>query len=463
MATSVTRSKFFSIDASPANWALHKAVLSEAGKYRLAARSWVFVSTISCVPSAGQQLANLIIKMAAATYITTLGQIPALKKRSWSKLESCNLISENLSKSWMNVALHAYKFVMFLTISPICCLITGIVSPKTCKDIHDKLHLTSPQQSQADLNKSPSDPTSLPSSQAVESLPAAKKAALSTDTQSRPLPAIPGNGVPPPPPLPPNTFINSSNIEEDKDVEDLLDLILAMKLKSVTPQEDEQHSEAENDLLLQTLGSAFNQMANKLSDEPGSISSSARNSVNLDEWRDTPSHSARNSTMYAQESLSMGIEREKLAEEELLQRLESVKNDDEHVESQVQLPAQGDIKKEEQTLEDKREKDNEQEKTLSMEDIHQKIKRRRRALETFNTLTAAQQSLIRTKLNPNQKNILNKLVELPPESKATQQPQHGSMANKSTKVAVEANNPSASKSNKRRRRRNAAKKNVKPS
>ncbi|MBS4166532.1 MULTISPECIES: hypothetical protein [unclassified Neochlamydia] len=461
MATRVTKLKFFSIDASPANWALHKAVLSETGRCRLAARGWVFVSTISCVPSAGQQLANLIIKMAAATYITTLGQIPALKKRSWSKLESYNLISENLSKSWVNVALHAYKFVMFLTISPICCLITGIVSPKTCKDIHDKLHLTGPQQAQVGLNESPSDPTSLPSSQAVESLPAAKKAALSTDTQSRPLPAIPSNGVPPPPPLPPNSFINPSNIEEEKDVEDLLDLILAMKLKSVTPQEAEEHSEAENDILLQTFGSAFNQMANKLSNEPGSTNSSARNSVNLDEWRDSPSHSARNSTMYAQEPLLIGIEREKLVEEELVQRLEAVKNDDEHVESQVQLPAQGDIKKEAQTLEDKREKDNEQEKTLSMEDIHQKIKRRRRALETFNTLTAAQQSLIRTKLNPNQKNILNKLVELPPEPKA--EPQHGSTANKSAKVAAETNNSAASKSNKRRRRRNAARKNVKPS
>jgi len=158
MTGNVTQLGFFSTQTSPTNWSLDKACTLEKNKKKIASRAIVVVSIGFSGPSSLKQLSNFVVKLFIAFYATTFGQIPALKKRTWARLENVNLVSKNLLHTWKDLAVHIYKAVMFLTFSPLCCLYVGLASPKICKIVHDKLCLTQPSQKNDEnnnLNKAP--------------------------------------------------------------------------------------------------------------------------------------------------------------------------------------------------------------------------------------------------------------------------------------------------------------------
>lgn len=137
---------FFAVQVSPANWALNKAVtLSE--KKPCAARSMVPVSALFFIPSALQNLVALVVKATLAVFVLPLALIPPVKKRMWETLEPIHLVGACPGRTLLNLALHIYKTVMFLTFAPIYCLAVGMFSPKVCKAGLDAMKLTdSPQK-----------------------------------------------------------------------------------------------------------------------------------------------------------------------------------------------------------------------------------------------------------------------------------------------------------------------------
>lgn len=158
MSETVSGTKFFSIESSPTNWALNKAAILQSNKKGCAARGMVTVATLTAVPSALKNLACLIVKIFVNTFALTFGQIPSLKARIWKPLETQGLVGANAGRTLLNLVLHVYKCVMFLTFSPLCCLFVGTFYPPACKIAHDALGLTSSPKKQNNNNKAPQKP-----------------------------------------------------------------------------------------------------------------------------------------------------------------------------------------------------------------------------------------------------------------------------------------------------------------
>lgn len=142
MADDVSKTGFFSNKSSLTNDALNYAVAAKKDKKRGKAFCWTVVSITTIVPSVGKHGVCVIVKVTVAAFALTVGQIPPIKKRTWSKLEAHHLVANNGVKTVLAIAIHAYQCVMFLAISPFCCVFIGIFSPEVCKAIHDKLGLT---------------------------------------------------------------------------------------------------------------------------------------------------------------------------------------------------------------------------------------------------------------------------------------------------------------------------------
>lgn len=133
---------FFSTNNSPTNWALDKATAYQAKKRRCSALCMVHVATIFSVPSSLKNVIALIVKTVIAIFAVTLFQIPAIKKRVWTPLQVRCLVSTNAGTTLLDLGKHIYKVVMFVTFSPLCCIVVGTFFPKACKTAHDFLRLT---------------------------------------------------------------------------------------------------------------------------------------------------------------------------------------------------------------------------------------------------------------------------------------------------------------------------------
>lgn len=221
-------SRFFSVHKSPSNWAINQAVhLNKEGSLG-AARGMMVVSSLFGPISSGKNLANFVVKLPVTIFAATAGQVPAVKERVWTKLEVVSLVAATLAKTLLNLAIHVYKFVMFLTFSPICNLTVGMISPEAAKKAHDWLKLTPPKESSEEKK-----PTAAPKPEAVATpavpllqLPAVNNPTEQNNTQPKEpeqqggadlgnqgkdpaqqeqkndnTPAAEGN-IPPPPPLP---------------------------------------------------------------------------------------------------------------------------------------------------------------------------------------------------------------------------------------------------------------------
>jgi hypothetical protein len=147
---------FFGVDSSPASRALNWA---NDEKRRCAAIGKVQIATALFLPSALKHLVCVIIKLAIIAFAATFGQIPAIKARIWSRLENTQLVSSSVGKSFVDIALHLYRFVMFMTFSPLCCLFVGLFAPHACTKAHDvlKVNDSAPENPQDEKNSDSTD------------------------------------------------------------------------------------------------------------------------------------------------------------------------------------------------------------------------------------------------------------------------------------------------------------------
>ncbi|QLH34839.1 MAG: hypothetical protein HWD61_00785 [Parachlamydiaceae bacterium] len=120
------------------------------------------VAVPSNFPSAGKNLINFIVKVPVGLFAITIGQIPAVKRKTWDNLEKVHLVSSSLGKTLLDLAIHVYKAIMFLTFSPIWCFTVGTFSPKFCKTVLDKMHLTKSEGPQQENPKTEADSTEVP-------------------------------------------------------------------------------------------------------------------------------------------------------------------------------------------------------------------------------------------------------------------------------------------------------------
>lgn len=154
--------KFFSTETSPTNWCLNKAIKLQEDKRRGASVAMREVAVPSNFPSAGKNLINFIVKVPVGLFAITIGQIPAVKRKTWDNLEKVHLVSSSLGKTLLDLAIHVYKAIMFLTFSPIWCFTVGTFSPKFCKTVLDKMHLTKSEGPQQENPKTEADSTEVP-------------------------------------------------------------------------------------------------------------------------------------------------------------------------------------------------------------------------------------------------------------------------------------------------------------
>lgn len=146
---------FFSSSSSPTNWALDKAVTYQNQKRYCAAICMVQVSTLSFIPSALKNVVALVIKIAVALFALTLGQIPPIKKRIWLPLQARCLVSTHAGTTLLDLGVHVYKVVMFLTFSPLCCVLVGTFSAKACKTALDFLRITQKKSENSNNDQQP--------------------------------------------------------------------------------------------------------------------------------------------------------------------------------------------------------------------------------------------------------------------------------------------------------------------
>lgn len=143
MSDKIAEKKFFSIQSSsPTDLALNKAVELREKKRYFASFCMVEVSLLAVVPSAVKDVACVVVKLCVSVFALTIGQIPPIKTRTWTKLQEKGLVSETPLKTVIHLVIHVYRAVMFIVFTPISCLLIGTFSPETCKKANDVLKLT---------------------------------------------------------------------------------------------------------------------------------------------------------------------------------------------------------------------------------------------------------------------------------------------------------------------------------
>lgn len=151
----VSETKFFSTQTSPTNWSLDKAVKLRNEKKHCSAVCLSGVATLSFVPSSLKNVVCVIVKIPVTVFALTVGQIPPVKARTWSKLENVDLVASSAARTLFALGIHVYKTVMFIAFSPLCCVFVGFISPSLCKAAHDFLRLTAPQKSDEKIEENP--------------------------------------------------------------------------------------------------------------------------------------------------------------------------------------------------------------------------------------------------------------------------------------------------------------------
>lgn len=142
MADSIACKHFFSIASSPTGWALNKAVTLKEKKRHCSAATMAGIAATLTIPSALKHASALLVKIFIATFALTIGQIPSVKAKAWSRLEQRSLVASTGGRTVLALAQHVYQCVMFLTFSPLCCLLVGPFSATACRKAHSSLHLT---------------------------------------------------------------------------------------------------------------------------------------------------------------------------------------------------------------------------------------------------------------------------------------------------------------------------------
>ena len=122
----------FELESSPTDWALNHAVHFSKENRHFSATCMVVVAAASSIPSATKNLTCVVVKVSVAIFAySNIGQIAAIKTRTWSTFQDFHLISTSKEETLKELVLHVYKCVMFLTFSPFCCLTRGYLFSKS--------------------------------------------------------------------------------------------------------------------------------------------------------------------------------------------------------------------------------------------------------------------------------------------------------------------------------------------